>query len=273
MKAVDAERGLSAILLLTYSNNERYVMPAIAALDYAWKRHPPVWVVTDTGNFSYKKKLVTPIKQWTVCTHGGLKQLLSQNHILLADYVLLLLEDHVPITQVVEAQLHDVVSFAAKVDAKFVGLFGHGKGIKVGNTQDGLGIYETDPEFKYYSELHPAIWQVGHLCEMLEYAAICGCDDPWNFEFLRLPGVTHLTADKIWPSEFSGFLKEGFVRIRVAWRMKEPYLRPLQRMLVGNWLRQLPAMLKHYVSTNHHYRKMSSWMWRLLFKGQISRIS
>ena len=237
---------LRAILMPTYSKYERYVDECTVAVDTFWPGHPDLWVLTDQGHFRYARSVVVRSPQWVGVVAGSIEELLAQGALTRADRVLLLIEDHVPIEALRWADVERAGEVAARRDLKFVSLngdFGSGRGAlveRVGN----LSVYDMPSDYLYFSSLHPAIWEIGHLMDMLAHAQAIGHVDPWRFEKLRLEGVPHYTTDEVWSSHFGGFLKGGWVDLQAVRAMKHPALRRLRLRLFLDWAAQQPAYVR-----------------------------
>lgn len=71
---------LKAILIPTYSKNERYIDPCVEVLDALWPKHPQTWVLSDTGDFEYVGRVITDSPSWAGVVRGGLKYFSLTNH-------------------------------------------------------------------------------------------------------------------------------------------------------------------------------------------------
>ncbi len=238
-----SERPLRAILMPTCGKYERYIDGCADAIDALWPGHPDLWVLTDRGDFRYGRSVVVERLEWAALVAGAVDRLVADGHLTRSDRVLLLIEDHTPVAAVPWVDVERVAALSVERDLKFVSLngdFGTGRTAEIGRA-GALGVYEMAPDYLYFSSLHPAIWEVGHLSDMLAHARAAGDVDPWRFEKLRLPGVPHFTTDAVWTSHYGGFLKGGWVDIHVVRAMKHPGLRRLRRELLAVWAGQRPS--------------------------------
>ena len=237
---------LRAILMPTYSKYERYVDQCAVAVDTFWPGHPELWVLSDRGDFRHARSVIVRSPDWVGVVAGSIERLVANGALTRSDRVLLLIEDHVPIEALRWAEVDRIGEIAVRRDLKFVSLngdFGTGRAALVERTGT-LGVYEMPSGYLYFSSLHPAIWEIGHLIDMLAHARAAGHVDPWRFEKLRLEGVPHYTTDEVWSSHFGGFLKGGWVDIHAVRAMRHPALRRLRIRLFLDWAAQQPAYVR-----------------------------
>jgi hypothetical protein len=239
---------LKAIIMPTHIPNEKYIDHCVNAIDTFWPNHATVWVLSDRGRYRYKNSIVIKSPHWVEVLKKGIDELLRRNILKKDDYILLIHEDHIPIRKVPEKIITLVVDYAGKKGLKFISLTGHGGFLKVDEI-DGLELFSLQDDFKYYSEHHPAILHVGHLLDIMEKAILLNYLDPWKSEHIKIPNVTHYTLggyhreNYVWPSSFSGFLILGHVNIEAARQMKSQSLSVLKRMLIIDWIIQLPGYI------------------------------
>lgn len=238
---------LKAILLSTYSKNEKYIDPCISAIDILWPSHPKIWVISDRGNFKYKERVIVKSRNWANVMIGGIDSLLSTHMLEIDDHVIMLLEDHTPIETINEKWINSIMIYIGMKGLKYVNLSHHGQGDKAGEI-DGIYIYKIKDDFIYYSSFHPAIWNVGHLRNIMNQAILLNKPDPWHAEEVKIHNVIHHTAiiqncDCIWPSSFSGFLKSRRANIEVLKNMKNPALRDLRKILMRDWILAAPERM------------------------------
>jgi hypothetical protein len=239
---------LRAIIMPTHIKNEKYIDHCVRAINVFWPVHPAVWVLSDRGRYEHKNSIIINSPHWVEVLKKGIDELLRRNILKNDDYVLLIHEDHIPISDVPEKIITSVVDYAAKKGLKFISFTGHGGDLKVGEIA-GLGLFSMRDDFPYYSEHHPAIWHVGHLLDTLNEAMRLNYLDPWKSEKIKIAGVTHYTLgeyhadDYTWPSPFSGFLIFGHVNMKAVRRMESPNLKVLKRMLIIDWICQFPRRI------------------------------
>lgn len=237
---------LQAVIMPTYSKNEKYIDLCIKAMDAFWVAHPPIWVLSDRGRYKYQNSIIIKSPHWVEVLKKGIEELLERNILKDDDYILLLHEDHIPIRNVPEEIIVSFTDCAVRRGLKFVSLSGHGGKVKIDEIE-GIGLFRIADDFQYYSEHHPAIWHIGHLLNILEKAMLFNCLSPWESEYIKIPNVVHYTIGEykpenyIWPSSFSGFLKYGRVNIKAVRKMKSRQLGVLKRMLMADWIIQMPG--------------------------------
>jgi hypothetical protein len=210
-------------------------------VDSFWKNHPMIWIITDSGKFTYPNKVVVPDKNWVQCNQAGLVNLLEKGIIQKESLILLLLEDHVPISPLRVDDILDVTEIMQTHHLDFVSLTGFGReDAFTFETNTNVKLYPIHPSFKFYSELHPAIWRVSHLLEMFSLAEQTQTNNPWAFELLIPPSTKHYTTPNLWTSVFSGFLVGGFVTKTAVDSMKNPNTISLQNKICRDYFLQRP---------------------------------
>lgn len=237
---------MKAIILATYSKNEKYIDYCIKALDALWPNHPEIWVFTDRGNFKYKKKVIIKDASWVKIVEAGTRVLVKGKKIKENDYILFLLEDHIPLERVPADLINQIAKYSKEKEINFVSLTGHGGGkraAEIGKQE----LFQVYNDFRFYSEYHPAIWRVSHLINIMERARKVNCKTAWDSEHVRDPRVKHYTMGRyapgefIWPSFFGGFLNRGRVSIKSLKKMRHPVFKGLKKILIKDYILELPA--------------------------------
>ncbi|NQU81207.1 MAG: hypothetical protein HQ543_06780 [Bacteroidetes bacterium] len=242
---------LATILIPTYSKNEKYIDCCVNIIDRLWPSHPEIWVLSDVGEFHYKNKIIINSPHWTIVLKKGTEALLQKGVFTNNDYILLLHEDHIPFNAVQTNIIDSVLNYVASKQIKFISLTGHGIDHKVDKI-NGLHIHKVRDSYKYYSEHHPAIWNVEHLLNIMRIAVKAGALSPWSSEFVKDPNVAHYTVTKenaiygTWPLIFSGFLSNGYVNFTALKKMNGPEFKELRKILIREYIKQL---LPRYIQT------------------------
>lgn len=238
---------LKAILLSTYSRNEKYIDPCVSAIDLLWPSHPKIWVISDRGKFKYKERVIVKNCNWAGVMINSIDSLIDTHALGADDYVVMLLEDHTPIETINEKWINSVIIYMGMKGLKYVNLCHHGEGDEAGEI-GGVRIYKIKDDFLYYSSFHPAIWNVGHLRNIINRAILSNKPDPWHAEEVRIDNVIHYTAigqnrNYIWPSSFSGFLKNRTANLEALKNMKNPALRDLKKVLTRDRILSAPGRM------------------------------
>ncbi|GEM_PF-5009928 len=230
-----------AIILTTYHINEDIVDECISVLAHLWPKHPPIIVISDTGNFTFKNRIIIDSPHWTKVLSQGLEKAIEANHFTEDDYILLLLEDHIPLRSLPLENLERALQFAQNEKLQHLALFGHGKGELI-HQDESLQIYQRVQGYKFYTELHPAFWNTGYLRKMLEQSLINKYLNPWQFE--QQEGLeAHYTTNLQWTSRLGGFLVGGHVDQKSLKEMNTPTFQPLKKKLRNRSIKALPKRL------------------------------
>jgi len=251
---------LKTMLMTTCRKYGRYIDQCVGLMDYCWPGHPEIWVISDADNFAYKNSVIIGSEGWVLGMKESIGSFMEKNILDADDYILLLCEDHIPMRKVPVNLLKMLFEYSFSNKLDFLAFTGHGRDEKI-YEKDGIGIYEIRKDFRYYSELHPAIWRVGHFFDILSIAYAEKRLSIWDFECTRKPGVTHHTACKLeeaniyfsgplyflWPCTFGGFLGRGFVRKNALRQMTEPAYRQLRKLLLRDFIFRLPKYTFLYI--------------------------
>ena len=143
-------------------------------IDRAWQDHPPVvrWGLGDQ-------------RDWMTVTRDGVATMRKQGF----RWIYLLLYDHPPVGPCHDLALNTVLpSLARELDAVNICLLGWGQrrekeGRKLSRRHSSL--MRCDPGFRWKFSLHPSLWSVPELEELLEtrIGQFAPADStPWNFE-------------------------------------------------------------------------------------------
>jgi len=227
----------AAILLTTFHKHEHLIDACIESLDYTWPEHPQVIVLSDRGRFQHSQKILTDSTSWTCILQQGISESIAQGLLSPEDSILLLLEDHVPLSPLPLERLAMAFETMTEYKLPYLALFGHGKSsvFKEGPER----IYERAADYRFYSELHPALWRVAYLKEMTKLAIRDERHSAWEFE-TQAGQANHYTTDSLWTSELGGFLAEGRVDWGMLRKMKAAEFRKLRRKLRYKAIRALP---------------------------------
>lgn len=237
---------MEAIIITTYSKNEKYIDHCIKILNTLWPNHPKIYVLTDKGNFKYNKKVVIKDSSWIKVVAEGMKVLVENKKINNDDYIFLLLEDHIPLEMVPDDLINRFVEYIKEKKISFLSLTGHGGAKKITEIA-GQEIFEIHEKFQFYSELHPAIWKVSHLINITKKALKVNRRTIWDLEHVRDSQVKHYTSGRykkgkfIWPSFFGGFLFKGRLNIKALKKMHHPVFKDLKKILIKDYISGFPA--------------------------------
>ena len=228
-------------IMTTFGKNEQFIPYCVNALDHFWPEMSNLIIFSDQGNFSHGRKIISTESSWARMVLDCLNNSIRNDLLKLDEFVIILLEDHIPHTRVP----HDVIELMSEklsdIDGVYVNLAGHGPGEPVLGI-DGALLHHM--EFEWPSSLHPAIWSVRHFLDTLKFAIAQDQLSPWQFERLRLPGSVHYTTGYcVWPSPFGGFLVGGKVNRHALATMKSGPNRFLCRKLLIRLMRELPGRL------------------------------
>jgi len=238
---------LKAIIMPSCRKHGKYIDYSISIIDYFWPGHPEIWVISDDVNFKYAKSVAIKSPHWVVMMNQGVGELLKRGVLNEEDYVLLILEDHIPYKEVDAQLILAIANCAIEKKLQFVNLTGHGGEVEKKIAEvNGVGIYEVYPGFPQYSETHPAIWNAGYLNRVMAKDIVLKRLSIWEAEDVIDPGSVHYAAGKycfnkyIWPTIFSGFLINGRVNIKAIMKMKLPVFSGLRRVLIKDFILRLP---------------------------------
>ena len=206
----------SALLLLTYSKNEKYVAPARENLALFWPNHPRLHVVTD-GALTGEDVICRPGLRFAELLRRALDEVRTRQPGV--RYVYLLLEDLVPLGPVDEPYLLNVEHAMRDHGGLFFSTLCRGSGkqsaLPLASDQFGalaetLGLRRLNAEASAYNCLVACFWDVGYLTRVLDAKLSQGQTSPWQFETPD-PEVMepHVLAEDCWPTFRSGFLKLG----------------------------------------------------------------
>jgi len=249
-----------AMIMTTCRKYGHYIDQCVALIDYYWPEHPEIWVISDADNFVYKNSVIIDSEDWVLGMKESMRSLMERNILDANDYVMFLCEDHVPIRKVPVNALKMLFEYSFSNRLDFLAFTGHGQGEKV-YEKNGVGIYKIREDSYYYTDMHPAIWRVGHFFDILSIAYAEKRSSIWSLESAKKPGVTHHTACKIgeaniyssgplyflWPCTFGGFLNRGFVRKNALIQMTEPAHRQLRKLLLRDFIFRLPKYTFLYI--------------------------
>lgn len=228
----------AAIILTTYHAHEPIVDACVNVLQTMWPEHPPIIVFSDKGEFDYERKVIVDSSHWVEVVAQGTQQAIQKQYFQDNDYVLLLLEDHIPLSPPPFKHLKIALEHAAEKDWNYLALFGHGKGQEVHQAGD-LSFYERVADYKFYSEVHPAFWKASYLLNLAQYSIEHQQLSAWDFE--RQRGLSkHYTTNLQWTSELGGFLNGGSVDGKRLQSMNSPELKQLKRQLQTKAIKALP---------------------------------
>ena len=230
----------------THSRYEPFVPLCLRVLKHFWPDHPELLLFSDAGRFEHPGKVLSPARSWVTMLSECLATSLEQGRLTEDEHVLLLLEDHIPHARV-DGRAIEWFSQSLRVhEDTYVGLFevdhlGAGRGEVVSKGAE-FALHRFDlPNF---SSLHPAVWSVRHLRRTLARAEELKQTSPWQFEYVRISGVTHYVSGAgAWESPHGGFLYQGKVNIPALRSMREGPLRTLRRRLLWRLVPEVPGRI------------------------------
>ncbi len=228
-------------VMTTFGSNEQYVPYCVDALAHFWPEMTDLLVFSDHGSFSYARKIISKESRWVPMVLECLTMAIEQNLLNTEDFIVLLLEDHIPHDRIPNDVIVALSDKLFDLEKTYLNLAGHGPA-EVVSRRDGVSLHRMD--YQWFSSLHPAIWSVRHLLDTLAFASEQDLLGPWEFETVRLARTHHYTTGtKVWPSPFSGFLIGGRVNRRALATLTASAVRPLRRKLIRQLLRELPARI------------------------------
>lgn len=229
----------SAIILTTYHTHEDLIDECIAVLKHFWPKHPPIVVISDKGNFTYKDRIIIDSPHWTEVLSQAMTQAVQKyQYFRDDDYVLLLLEDHIPLSPLPLNKISKALDYAANEKMSYLGLFGHGKG-ECMHSDNQVVLYQRKPDYRFYTEVHPAFWKAGYLQKIAQHSVEHNRLSAWDFETQK--GLQpHYTTDQLWTSKLGGFLVDGQVDRKALKEMDSAELLNLRKKLQKKAMRALP---------------------------------
>ena len=219
LPAGDLRAADTALLLLTYSRNERYVDPALQNLARFWPEHPPLFVVTD-GDLRGGDVLRHPEADFTKLLSLALDDLQARKPD--CRFVYLLLEDLAPLGPVDDAYMRAVETAMRTHGGQYVYFLwqperkSHGAAAQaddLGGAAASLGLRRLHPERDdAFNSLVACLWDLNHLRDVVCRKLALGQTSPWQFEF-AIDGdeTSHYVTRPVWPTLKHGVLSNGAV--------------------------------------------------------------
>jgi len=184
-----------------------------------WRNHPPVFFAGLEGLTPDYLGFEGDPRDWMSVNLQAMQRLRQMGY----RQVYLILDDHPPLGRCHEKFLNELLPTKAnELKAAYVGLLGHGqhRGFE-GKllTGAGLGLEHTAESYRWKFSLHPGLWSVDALIDLLELrmAQYQGRDrSPWNFERHRdvpgtlppsLLGASYRVDGHAWDAESGKFWK------------------------------------------------------------------
>lgn len=206
----------TALFLMTYAKNEKYIAPARQNIDMFWPNHPAMYVVTD-GALQGDDVICHPGLDFAHLLRAALDDLAARQPE--AGHVYLLLEDLAPLGPVDEPYLRAVETAVRGKGGKFFNVLCHGSGKQralplaeeiLGADAARLGLRRIKDDATAYNCLVACYWEIGHLRAVLDHKIATGQTSPWQFEHPDADQTEpHFMAEDCWPTFRSGFLKLG----------------------------------------------------------------
>jgi hypothetical protein len=222
------------LVIFVGPGRERYVDVLNKHVSLTWPDHPPVYFPVQSNTaFSNCKEtnIINTNSDSFVGTVLEACKVLNQNKY---KYVIMLLEDHVPLQRVIEDKIQSLIYIAknSSLDCIIMPMFDW-PWASTTEARDSLGrIIGWDKintiaigdqklavlpfDFFRYNACQPSIWNIHYLINIAEEALLKGSLTPWDFEeFTCSHQSQHYISDYKWPSAgVDGYLKRG----RILWK-------------------------------------------------------
>lgn len=217
------------ILLSSCDRNARLAQLTLRLLAQRWLDPPPVWSCGCSGVVSAQQlPLVDDPRDWVGITASAVRSLQKKGY----DSCYLILDDHPPVGICHQDHLnYTIPDLLGRLDAACIGLYGwdqrtNSKGVVLG--PEFHNIQRQNDDFLWRFSLHPALWQLSALQEVLSLLEPIP-DDPgsrsiWAFE--RRSGAPDFPLSARWSG--ASYRIEGLRMLGG----KRPRLRAISRLLM-----------------------------------------
>lgn len=164
----------TAILLLSCDKYFEVANLSLKLLQRHWVSHPPIFFCGTNRELSDGTSIPFTVdeKDWIGIAHQAVDHLLSEGY----DYCYLILDDHPPMAKCNEKYLNnDLPNLARELKVTVISMVGWDqiriyKGFKLGKNVDYL--LNNDPYYRWIFNLHPALWNLLNLKELLEISLL-----------------------------------------------------------------------------------------------------
>ena len=228
------------IITPTYHRYEKYCDTLIDLMDKLWRKHPIIWLITDSGRkIKYPYKICINSGSWVFRLCEGIKYLKKIYSDL--EYLYLIIEDLYPLWNCDENFIKKIEQKTIENKINYVAFLTYELEQNTVKCEEPL-FYKISYDFPYYSQIQPALWRYTHLLETCEYALKNNIHDCWGFEHIHLE-VEHYFSNYRWPSILDGFLRVNKVNPCVLKFIKLPEGKKLKMILLRDYLLYLPFFI------------------------------
>lgn len=196
---------------------ESYLPEVLENLDEFWPDRPETFVVND-GSYSGPNVLRFEGVDFASLLKSALQELRKKSPN--TKYIFLMLEDLCPLWGVDQSLLQQLITFARKMDAKYIGFSWRNRNnvpwhdgrwdvsnaLYSGDTQ----IVQIPKYYRCYNALNASVWEYSHLEAVVETKNERQATTPWEFERPLGPDQPqHYLVDNAWPTVRHGFFHKG----------------------------------------------------------------